>query len=144
MDTVTVKWDETLATGWRFIDEDHARLVAILNEVERAVAAGGGGDDDEEAAIQTAIADLVAHCHFHFAREEAAMRKSNFAGLADHKAQHEHMRAQILGLERRAAAGGRISPEDIADVVKEWLGGHVRREDRDLARHLARHAGLGR
>ena len=80
----------------------------------------------------------------HFAKEETAMRQSRYPLLADHRMQHDLMRAKMDELVRDIEAGGQITAGEVIGFMMNWMAQHVRRHDRDLARHLAKRISVGR
>lgn len=57
-------WTETLATGNKFIDEDHHELVRLVNALLESIAL-----QQSDRGLSTAMTELVAHAREHFARE---------------------------------------------------------------------------
>jgi hemerythrin-like metal-binding protein len=129
----TIEWGEELKTGWPFMDDDHQRFIDLLQTLRQAT-----DDGDGQAAAARALAELTPLMDAHFAREETAMAQSRYPLSLDHQTQHRLMSARIRDM------AGRVGAEELVRLMSDWLVQHVRRHDRDLARHLARRASVGR
>jgi len=134
-----IKWDETLVTGWSFMDDDHVRLIEMVNAVHAASRSGKGDE-----MIPRLIDELTDYCRTHFGKEETAMRQSRYPLAADHKMQHDLMMVRVAELEKGVAEGNAISASDLVSFLTDWQSDHIRRHDRDLARYLAKRASVGR
>jgi len=134
-----VTWGEELKTGWTFLDDDHHRFVELLNDLHRASRDGGGSE-----AAPAVLADLIALMTAHFDKEETAMRQSRYRLLSDHRMQHDLMRAKMDELALCIAAGSVVTAGALIDFMLDWLSQHIRRHDRDLARHIAKRVSVGR
>lgn len=131
-----IDWTECLKVGHRFMDQDHERMVACLNQLVEALV----GDIDELAgvsrhhAIEGAFASLRAVTEAHFRHEEAAMAVQQYPELAIHKAQHDALLAQL-----RTASDPLHSPAAGASIQfairfwREWFEYHVENYDVALA-----------
>jgi hemerythrin-like metal-binding protein len=133
VDTVpsTLAWNIAHEVGVREIDDQHARLVVLLNEL---VAALRNGQPHEAA-----LTDVVRYTGFHFACEERLMRGVGYLGEAAHREMHRRLLDDLRGL-RLDGAG--VSVSLIARYLQEWLLRHVDGADRDVAAALVA-AGVG-
>ena len=133
-----IEWNEQLSTGWKFMDDDHARLVEMINTLHVAAAEGKG-----QNVVPGLVDDLVEYCRLHFAREETAMNKNRYPLFRDHKAQHEWMLSRVLEFEKGVIAGEPATADELIGFLADWLAQHIRRHDRDLARYLAKRTSVG-
>lgn len=133
-----VKWGDDFKTGWAFMDDDHHRIVDLVNDLQSA-ARGGAGHD----AVPRVVGELISVMRGHFDKEETAMRKSHYPLFSDHKMQHDLMRMKLDELVRNLAASINITAGDLIEFMTNWLTQHTLRHDRDLARHLSKKIGVG-
>ena len=128
-----MRWDPTLAMGVPELDEQHREILTELQALIHAIRRGCSRDQ-----VGRTLAFLRAHVAEHFAAEEALMLETGYAGLADHKAQHDAFARELAALEAEHRRDG-PSPSLILRVngrVSSWLRDHIYRIDRLLAQHL--------
>lgn len=121
-------WNLSLATGIRQVDLQHQELIDIINELEAAHLAGR-----QEQALQELLPQLAAYALFHFATEEAMMKKSG--ECADHAI--KHIEGHRAFAEKVAAFRARpVTPAELAELVaylNAWLIEHIMKTDREMA-----------
>lgn len=125
-------WNENMSVGVRVLDEDHKRLVAIINELHDALKTGHGKD-----ALGKVLDELVSYTKSHFAREEQFFTKTGYAGSAAHKKEHEDLTKQVLEVQRKFKNGetGGLSLE-VMVFLKDWLTNHIQGSDKKYGPYL--------
>ncbi len=131
--SMALTWDTTLTMGVPALDEPHQELFRRLDALLEAIRRGSSRDE-----VGRTLAFLRDYVRTHFAEEEALMGETGYAGLADHKAQHDAFARDLAALEAEHRRNG-PSPSLILRVkarVSSWLRDHIHRIDRALAEHL--------
>jgi len=125
-------WDRTLSVDVAEIDEDHRRLVDLFNILNHAVAQG-------EAAryVEAVMEELVSCTVWHFRHEERLMLKYDYAGFAEHKAEHEELIATARALQQKLKEQGKSVVSADLEFLEHWLTGHILGIDKDLGAYLA-------
>ena len=80
-----LKWHGFLEIGVDFIDDDHKKLLGIMQSTKKAIEA----DKKNECIIL--LTSLLKEAREHFSREEMFLYETNFPGLAEHKMYHEEL-----------------------------------------------------
>ncbi len=124
-------WDERFSVGVTEIDDQHKRLVALLNELYEAMYSGQGRE-----ALGHVLAGLVGYAGTHFAAEERLMRLHRYPEAAGHKDKHDKMAAHVTELRERFDAGAIASPVQISNFLKGWLSRHIMETDRRFGAFL--------
>ncbi len=62
----TFLWDEHFTTGIGQVDEQHRRLVQLINQLGESLIAGGSQDPD---ALQAAFDQLADYVRLHFSQD---------------------------------------------------------------------------
>jgi hemerythrin len=122
-----------------FMNEDHHREVALVNDLEEALAAHDAGGAGTLDAVMAKLALLAVHTREHFVREEAAMRAARFPAYPVHKAEHDRVLAEMdreARLFREKGDAGRLS-RYLFEVMPTWFRGHVRTMDVVTAQFLS-------
>jgi len=119
-------WNVAHEVGVREIDEQHATLAALLNELSAALRNG-----QEHVAT---FREIVRYTAFHFATEERLMRSCGYAEEAAHQDMHRRLLDDLRCLRLEECEGASVSLT--LHYLQEWLLRHVDGADRDLAAAL--------
>ena len=123
-DMVLMPWDPKIESGVPAIDQDHHRLVDLLNAAYAKMMSGDG----LEAAIQM-LDDLREIAARHFADEERLMHKIGYPDLAEHRSIHQDLLAKFAVLEGRMAANEPDAGPALFKFLADWLKSHTYRQD---------------
>ncbi|HYG86071.1 MAG TPA: hemerythrin family protein [Azospirillum sp.] len=111
----TLAWDDSLKVGNAVIDKDHKETVELL-------AACNAADD---AAFPALFATFAAHLRAHLLREEELMRQYGFPPYPIHKHEHDRVRLELEGIEKRLAAGNlALARGYTREVAPDWFIAH--------------------
>jgi len=125
-------WTERLSVGVKVLDEDHKRLVALVNELYDAMQAGHGRD-----TLGRILDGLVRYTKEHFAREEKFFAQSHYPAADSHRQQHEALTRQVMDVQRKYAAGSASTLSlDVLQFLKNWLINHIQGSDQKYRVHL--------
>jgi len=124
-------WDNTLSIGVDEVDEDHRRLVDLFNIFNRSVAEGDAAD-----YVQAVLEELISLTVWHFRHEERLMLKYGYAGLAEHKAEHQELIESVQELQQKYLQGGETVSEEDIQFLEQWLTAHIYDEDMKLGNFL--------
>jgi len=112
-------WEKRFELGIPQFDEHHRHLVDLLNAVYHASI-----DESCRGSLGAVIRNLVEYAQYHFAAEEEAMTVSDYAGLAQHRAEHEQFGAMVEAFQHELA-GGRDVSADLLSFLGNWLFDHI-------------------
>ncbi len=126
-------WDKRFVTGLEAVDEQHHRLVDLVNQVGDFMLENRG----DEAAVDKVFAELASYATYHFSEEERLM--AEFAldprHTERHARNHQDFVNQVLGMwERRAQSSDPAAM--LHDYLASWLTVHILGEDQVMARML--------
>ncbi|HEY1808798.1 MAG TPA: bacteriohemerythrin [Acidobacteriaceae bacterium] len=125
-------WNDRLMTGIAAIDNDHQKLVGMVNALYEAIQAGNGREE-----VQQVLDDLVDYTRFHFGREEALFTHTRYAGQRQHKAEHDGMVVWVEGIRKRVEEGTAVAPSlEVMNHLKDWLFDHILGSDQRYVEHL--------
>lgn len=80
-----LKWYDFLEIGVDFIDDDHKKLLSIMQATKQAIEAG-----DNKKCTQL-LTQLLKEAREHFAREEQFLADAQYPGLQQHKKYHKEL-----------------------------------------------------
>jgi len=130
-------WTGNLSVGIEGFDEDHKRLIQMLNELHRAAERqdASGKMDCEE--IEIALHRLENYTKYHCTQEEYVMAETGYPDLESHQAEHKKLIAMIADMEARFR--GSTSPahaEELMQVIYGWIINHVNLTDKKYSGYL--------
>lgn len=140
-----IQWRDKMSVGSKVLDDDHKRLIDILNAFEEMTRNGA----DFEALDQI-FQKLADYTREHFAREEKILEEIGYPLRNTHQDQHRSMVAWLLKAyktykaRRQAAEAQGITSdhecyEELLKILNTWLMRHILQDDMKLKPHLERH-----
>jgi hemerythrin-like metal-binding protein len=121
-------WKDEYSVGVKSLDDDHRKLLNLINHLQTAVHYQTGEIFEKEA-----LDEVVAYTKYHFEREEKILEEANYPDLEAHKALHIKMIAKVdeflLEYEKR----GHEALEDVAQYLKDWLVNHINGTDQEYS-----------
>jgi hemerythrin-like metal-binding protein len=124
-------WHESYSVGIAVLDEDHKRLLTLINQLQTA-AHYHTSDAYEEEALEA----LVDYTRGHFQREEALMAQYDFPGLAAHRQQHQEMIDEVGKLLTAYRQDRDATIERAIRYLQTWLLNHINGTDKEYTEFL--------
>ncbi len=131
-----MEWSDKLSVGVAQIDNEHKRLLALLNELNRALQSGTG-----LGALSGVLDGLVHYAAYHFAHEEDQIVRSGYPAYEAHRLQHRALTARVKEIFGEFQSGGEEAelPGEVLEFLKTWLYHHIMESDRDFGAYLNAH-----
>lgn len=130
-----IRWNDAMSVGVEKIDADHKKLVEMINTLFDGVHGGHGRE-----AVGDILDGLIRYTVEHFDREEQIFAKTAYPGAAEHKAEHDALKAQVLEIQKKYMAGtdSALTLETMA-FLKHWLIDHIQGLDKKYSEHVQSH-----
>ena len=113
-----IRWSDIYIVGNETIDNQHKKLVDIINELYRVF-----NENYVENIYQDIIEKLVEYTKIHFSEEEQILQELNCDSLDAHKKQHLYF-IEKLELLKDKAIKNKIFNE-IMEFLGHWLISHI-------------------
>ena len=127
-----VTWNEQyFSIHVDFVDEQHKRLLEMLNQLHSSVQRGTGNEE-----IGPVLREMVAYVKKHFTDEERLMLQVAFPEYERHKAMHHKLTARLTGILLRLKKGDGLSAFELLSFLKDWWTNHIVVEDMKIGRHI--------
>lgn len=126
-----VSWDDKLSVGIQVIDDDHKKLLTLINNLQSAVYYPTG-----ETFERQALKELVDYTKYHFQREEELMSRHGYPDFDAHKRQHEEMIARVDQFLESYERDREGTVEEMARFLKGWLINHIAGTDQKYSPYL--------
>ncbi len=121
-------WDSSYSIGISVIDEEHKKLLGLVNRFLGALHTR-----NEKDVIKETFDSLLEYTRVHFANEEEFMANYKYPDLKEHKKEHIRLTKQVLQLNKDK---NYIFSDSIADFLISWLTGHILTSDRKYAQYI--------
>lgn len=124
-------WDGSLAVHVGRMDEQHQRLVAMINEALDHIRGDKPGSD-----LVHLIKELFRYTEEHFATEEKYMADTAYPNATAHRAEHAAFRRHVETFNLDLVLHTPHLAHDILRYLWDWLRNHIAVTDRQLGAHL--------
>ncbi len=126
-----LSWNERYSVGIREVDEQHKKLIDMINQLHDAMLSGKGRE-----ILDKIINSLVDYTKTHFSTEERLMKEYGYPGYLNHKAQHEEFIKKVAEFQRKFENGELTLSMEIMQFLKNWLSEHILGSDKKFGPFL--------
>lgn len=118
------EWDEKFSVGMEEIDDQHKKLIDMINDLSDAMSAG-----KSKEVMGDILKGLVQYGVIHFDTEEKLFKRYNYENSAEHIKQHEGFKKEATKLLEEYEAGSfKVSLETLM-FLKDWVINHIKKQD---------------
>jgi hemerythrin len=127
-----IEWTAKLSVGIDSIDEQHKKLVNMINALNDAMLTNSSNE-----LLGKIFTGLAAYTQKHFTYEENMFAEYGYTDSEEHKRQHNELIAQVVELKQKFIENpqGTMST-DLMLFLKRWITNHIMRTDKDYAEFL--------
>ena len=134
MSNGTLEWSERFSVGVAALDDDHKRLISIIDKLFTAHR-----DGTLSAEVAPILEELIAYTDEHFEHEEDLLRKYSYPGLREQELAHQRFVTSVLKVRLDWNDGESVaSVLKLAGLLKGWLIEHIVGMDRQFQGYLNR------
>jgi len=128
------EWDGTFLTGNELVDNQHKKLVDLVNRFGELLSAG----PPNPKHIEALCAGLVEYTNYHFTEEEHLMASVGLdkRHLHEHHKQHEDLISQIDPMRQLVLVGDLASGKYMFEFLVNWLVFHILGTDMLMSRQI--------
>jgi hemerythrin len=113
-------WRDSFLTGFSEIDQQHKKLVDMINTLFDSIS-----NKDRQAVLDEAFISLVKYTQVHFKQEEELMVKYAYANFIEHSKEHADFIAKVTELSAKFKKGDNKVLIDVINFLKDWLINHI-------------------
>lgn len=127
-----MEWNAKLGVGVRVIDDDHQKLVGMVNDLYDAMKSAQGKE-----VLGRVLDGLISYTKTHFGREEQLMSLHHYPGADAHHREHVALATKVLEVQAKFKAGNTaILSMEVMNFLREWLIKHIQVSDQALGQFL--------
>ena len=123
-----IEWTEDFSVSVEEIDEQHKKLVQMLNDLHNAMAQGEGNKK-----IGEIIDNLVDYSVYHFATEEKYFDKFKFPKTEEHKQVHRDFVEKVSKFQEEFKNNDVMLTIEVLDFLSNWLQNHILGDDMEYS-----------
>lgn len=127
---VLVRWQDEFSVGIDAIDDQHKKLLALINALWDATVSGAPIDQ-----LLAHLDELERYTGYHFSDEENAMRAAGYPGMDEHCRAHRNFIERIAAEKQQIGKSGYVSL-DLVRFLQDWLLRHIAVQDKHYATHV--------
>jgi len=121
-----IEWSENYSVGVASLDEQHKRLVELINRLHQAMLDGQG-----RSVVHEILDALIDYTKVHFSTEEKLMESHGYPDLEAQRAQHTDLVRQVAEFQEKEKSGRlTLSMELISFLRDGWLVKHIVASDK--------------
>ncbi|HKK69811.1 MAG TPA: bacteriohemerythrin [Candidatus Krumholzibacteria bacterium] len=128
---VLIGWTEALSVGIPSIDQQHRKIVDLINELNTAMESG-----ETDSALRQIFRELVAYTDQHFRYEEELFERFGYGDAAGHAREHDALRKKVTELKERVDRGDFVLGVEVMSFLRDWLTHHIQGSDMAYASDL--------
>ncbi len=127
-----IVWNSELSVGVPSIDNQHKKLVTLLNQLHDAMMGGKGKE-----VVGPVLKGLIEYTGTHFKHEEDLFARTGYPEAAAHKKEHADLVRKVVEIqEKYETSGPGILTIQVMSFLKDWLTKHIQGTDKRYVPHL--------
>ena len=115
-----MEWRDSFSVGVTKLDDDHKRLIDLINRVDATEKAG--------KSVQWVLEELRNYAEYHFKAEEERMKAAEYPEIEEHMREHKAFIEWLATVERTynlAPDAHFHIAETVNEYLRDWLTHHI-------------------
>lgn len=126
-----LKWRKGYATGVEQMDDQHKRLIELVNQMYRVIR-----DKEGTEALDGVLQKMSDYAERHLRDEEDLLHEYSYPGLESHKKAHSEYYAKMDELLAEMNVDKQKAAQKIYVFLRKWWVEHIVGEDREYGPFL--------
>jgi hemerythrin len=120
-----ITWNDSLSVNVAEMDQQHKKLVALINELNDAMSVGKGKD-----VLEKIVNDLATYITVHFRAEEKYFAQFRYPDTFNHRIEHVAFAKKVADFKDGFEAGRLPLSVEVMKFLSDWLRKHIMGTDR--------------
>jgi len=125
------EWDGSLQVNIQEIDQQHQKLIDMINDLHQAMKNRRSPD-----ILENLITQLAHYAGEYFTTEENYFHQFGYPEAASHKMIHRKFTARIEQFAHDVTHGKMFLTSEIMEFLKNWLKEHIQKTDQHYAQYF--------
>lgn len=122
-----IQWDNSLSIHVQFIDDQHKRLISMINELGYVLTEG-----KVTRALPVILQGLLDYTVYHFDTEEEYFEEYGYEHAEEHLKEHRGFIDNMHELIDELNTGNQIDPRELLAYLQKWLVNHIQVSDKEV------------
>jgi hemerythrin len=124
-------WNDDLSVNIKEIDDQHKKLIDLLNTLHNAMSKG-----KSKEIMHEILTELVSYTKYHFETEENLMVKYNYFDRHSHRLEHEQFIQKVQRAVQDYKKGSILLSIEIITFLNDWVKNHILGTDKKYSNYL--------
>lgn len=122
-------WNENLSVKIPSIDEQHKKLIDMINQLQDAMSSG-----DSRSVLGEIFDGLVSYTAEHFEFERQLMATHGYAESVEHLKEHDSFVQKVSDLHKQFVGSSNFMiGVDVMKFLTDWLVNHIQGVDKNYS-----------
>ena len=119
-----IKWDESLSVGIVKIDDQHRKLIRMINDLNLAMNTG-----KSRKMLGSVLSDMIEYAQIHFQTEEEYFARYNYVEKSKHEREHGGFISKVFDFNEKFDQNKEEITTEVLDFLSNWLVNHIKGSD---------------
>lgn len=124
-------WEDRLSVNIKAFDDQHKKLIDLINKLYDGMKAGKGND-----VLEGILSELVSYTVTHFSNEQSLFQKHGYPEFVQHKKEHDDLTKKAIELRDNLKSGKSVISVEVMSFLKDWLNKHILGTDKKYTAFL--------
>ena len=129
-----MSWNEQLSVKVQSIDEQHKKLIDIINKLHDAMK-----ERKAKEVLGGVLQELINYTKYHFSNEENIFQNTQYIAASSHINQHNQFVNKVLDLQKDYNSGKAMLSLEVMNFLNDWLINHIGGVDKKYSEHFISH-----
>lgn len=120
-----IEWSDDFSVGVAQLDEQHKKLVEIINKLHSAMI-----DGTSKEKLKEIINKLIEYTSYHFKSEETLFEQFDYEDTDSHIEEHKKFVEKVMSFKKEFDEGITGITLEIITFLKDWLLNHIKGTDK--------------
>ena len=126
-----IEWDSTMSVGIEKMDEQHQKLIAMMDELHDAIR-----QKREAEIIEDTLTNLFNYAQLHFATEEKLFALHRYPEERLHELEHRRFIAKAFEFKEMIESGQPDIDLEMLNFLTSWVLSHIELTDKRYTAYL--------
>ncbi|MGM0443319.1 MAG: bacteriohemerythrin [Fibrobacterota bacterium] len=127
----TINWNESYSVGVERFDEQHKRIIALINRLIEAEQNHISAED-----ISDTLDAMTRYSSEHFTYEEELLKEYDYPKLENQEREHKAFIKKTVNFCMNTMVNKERVPEEMLSYLREWWINHILKEDMEYKEYL--------